>query len=144
MTQIDRNQEIRLLIQQRVLRRTLTDSEFRRMLIDNPKSALARELGVDVPDHIHVTVLPESDNHLFIVIPALPSTHDVDFIKQETGIGRLAQESPSGYGGQPISTGIERLANEDTAGYGGRPITTGIERLAAEGAAGYGSDPVGH
>lgn len=88
MSEMDRDVALRLSIRDRVLRRATEDDEFRKLLIDNPKSAIARELGIDVPDGVHVTVLPESPNHVFVVLPSGPAHPQ-----------------------QPIMTGVERLAS---------------------------------
>jgi len=106
MEQNERDQAIRQAIHERLLGRAVTDLEFRRLLIDNPKSALARELGIDIPDDVHVTVLPESENHLFIIIPPLSSEATV------TGVERMASVSPAYHGGNTrmTMTGIDRLA----------------------------------
>jgi hypothetical protein len=75
------------------------------------------------PDNVHVTVLPESEDHLFIVIPPLSSE------AASTGVARMADLSPAyggpdgpAYGGSnPMSaTGIDRLADLSPA-YAGRP-----------------------
>lgn len=129
MEQRERDQAIRQAISERLLRRAATDLEFRRLLIDNPKSALARELGIDVPDHIHVTVLPESENHLFIVIP--PLSGEVD----STGVARMAHASPA-YGGMTTSaTGMDRLVDKPAYGGNSPLAATGIDRLAPQSAA---------
>lgn len=87
MSDTDRIEALRLSIRDRVLRRAADDEDFRRLLIDNPKSAIARELGIDVPEDVHVTVLPEGPKHVFVVLPTWP-----------------------GEAQQPVVTGIERLA----------------------------------
>lgn len=133
MDQREKDEAIRRAVHDRLLSRAANDPEFRRLLIDNPKSAIARELGIDVPDHIHVTILPESENHLFIVIP--PSVGDPN----ATGLASLAGHTLA-YGGRPVSgtgTGVARLAG-DTLDYGGdtrrpRSLTaTGVARLAGD------------
>lgn len=88
MSETDRDEALRLSIRDRVIRRAVEDEEFRRLLMDNPKSAIARELGIDVPEGVHVTVLPESSSHVFVVLP-------------------LGSDHPQ----QPIVTGLERLAS---------------------------------
>ena len=87
MSELDRYEALRLSIRDRVLRRAGEDEDFRRLLMDNPKSAIARELGIDVPEGLHVTVLPESPNHVFVVLPS----------------GAVGSQ-------QPPLTGLERLA----------------------------------
>jgi hypothetical protein len=136
MSEQDRDQAVLAAVHARLLKRAATDPEFRRLLLDNPKSALARELGIDVPDHVHVTVLPETRDHLFIVIPPLggddpagvgaarfTETHDAYGAKILAGAG-------TSYGGRP-------LTGSDTT-YGGR-LVTGIEALARQGVT-YGGD----
>jgi hypothetical protein len=144
MDQREKDLAIRQAIHERLLKRASSDLDFRRLLIDNPKSALARELGMDIPDHVHVTVLPESEDHLFIVIPPLSGEAG------STGVAKLAK-SGSAYAGPayagPARTGIDRLAQGGSQGYGsayagpayaGAP-RTGIDRLAQGGSQGYGS-----
>ena len=72
---------------EQLLRRAGEDEEFRRLLIDNPKSAIARELGIDVPEDVHITVLPETPNHAFVVLPSGPAHPQQQIV---TGIERLA------------------------------------------------------
>lgn len=84
---MDRDEALRLSIRDRVLRRAGTDEDFRKLLIDNPKSAIARELGIDVPDGVHVTVLPETPNHVFVVLPSGPTNPEHPVV---TGVERLA------------------------------------------------------
>jgi hypothetical protein len=87
MTELDRDESIRRSIRDRVLRRAGTDLDFRRLLIDNPKSAIARELGIDVPEDVHVTVLVEQPNHLYVVLPPISEANEAPVV---TGIERLA------------------------------------------------------
>lgn len=115
MDQNERDKAIRQSVKDRLLRRAVEDQDFRRLLIDNPKSALARELGIDVPDDIHVTVLPETASHLYIVIP--PEASEL-----ENGVKHLANFSPAyGGGGCKMScdstdaTGVERLMSVGSA-----------------------------
>jgi len=84
----DTAETIALTVRERVMRRAREDNDFRRLLIDNPKSALARELGIDVSDDVSVTVLQESASNIFIVLPA-----------------------PAETAKSPLTTGIERLAD---------------------------------
>lgn len=85
--EMDRDEALRSSIRDRVLRRAVADEDFRKLLLDNPKSAIARELGIDVPDDIHVTVLPEGPNHVFVVLPPLSTDSELPIL---TGVERLA------------------------------------------------------
>ena len=91
---MNRNEALHLGIRDRVLRRAGTDDDFRRLLMDNPKSAIARELGIDVPEGVHVTVLPEGPNHVLVVLPAGPTDPDKPIL---TGVERLAAGIGSAY-----------------------------------------------
>jgi hypothetical protein len=86
MSDADRNELIRRSINERVLRRASEDEDFRRLLIDNPKSAIARELGIDVPDGVHVTVIREAADQVFVVVPWIPEDSDGQVL---SGVERL-------------------------------------------------------
>ncbi|CAE6853485.1 hypothetical protein R69658_07277 [Paraburkholderia aspalathi] len=94
MPETDRNELIRRSINERVLRRASEDEEFRRLLIDNPKSAIARELGIDIPDDVHVTVIRETADQLFVIVPWTSADSDGQVL---SGIERLVSRVGSGY-----------------------------------------------
>lgn len=108
MSEMDRDEALRLSIRDRVLRRASEDEVFRRLLMDNPKSAIARELGIDAPEDVHVTVLPETPNHVFVVLPSGPAHPQQPVV---TGVERLAAGTglyayvPLAYGGNAPGTG---------------------------------------
>lgn len=86
MSDAERNELIRRSINERVLRRSSDDEDFRRLLIDNPKSAIARELGIDIPDGVHVTVIRETADQVYVIVPWTPSDSDGQVL---SGIERL-------------------------------------------------------
>lgn len=100
MSDENRNQAILASIRDRVLRRAGDDVDFRRLLLDNPKSAIARELGIDIPDTVHVTVMAERDDQIFVVLPPL-SVDPTGLVL--TGVERLAIGSGVG---QPYMLGM--------------------------------------
>jgi hypothetical protein len=113
MSEAERNELIRRSINERVLRRSAMDEDFRRLLTDNPKSAIARELGIDIPDGVHVTVLRETADQLFVVLPWNPGGSEESIL---SGIGRLASGAGNPYGPtegseESILSGIERLVS---------------------------------
>lgn len=59
-----------LEIEVQLLARAAQDSEFRSHLIANPKAVMA-EKGFNVPANIEVTVLQETPNHYYLVLPVL-------------------------------------------------------------------------
>jgi len=88
MPEQDRHAAIISSIRERVMRRANVDADFRHLLINHPKSAIARELGIDIPDGVNVTVLPERPDHVFVVLPVV----EADLIDKvlATGLERLA------------------------------------------------------
>jgi hypothetical protein len=94
MSEADRNELIRRSIYERVLRRSAMDEEFRRLLTDNPKSAIARELGIDIPDGVHVTVLRETADQVFVVVPWNPPGSEGNVL---SGVERLVPAGKSEY-----------------------------------------------
>lgn len=99
MSEPDRNDLIRRSINERVLRRASMDEDFRRLLADNPKSAIARELGIDTPDNVHVTVIRETADQVFVVLPWNPPGADGNVLH---GVERLV----SGDGSIPYGAGL--------------------------------------
>lgn len=97
MSEIEKNELIRRSINERVLRRAADDEEFRRLLVDNPKSAIARELGIDVPDGMHVTVIRETPDQVYVVVPHKVENADEHIL---SGIERLVSRTGVGAGYQ--------------------------------------------
>ncbi len=46
------------------------DPAFRRSLLADPRAAVAKEFGVDLPAQFQVKVLEENDNSIYLVLPA--------------------------------------------------------------------------
>jgi hypothetical protein len=53
----------------KIVKKALTDAGFRSALLANPKAALEAELGVKLPASLNVTVVQESPNSAFLVLP---------------------------------------------------------------------------
>jgi hypothetical protein len=54
----------------RVLIKAAEDPNYKKLLLKDPKTALKAE-GMTVPDKTHLTVLENSSEHLYIVIPLI-------------------------------------------------------------------------
>jgi hypothetical protein len=54
---------------EQLLTRAERDPEFRKRLVDDPKSAVQDELGVEVPDNIQLRVVEEGANEAVLVLP---------------------------------------------------------------------------
>ncbi len=58
----------------RLTSRAAGDPAFRRLLVDDPHAAVQDELGVTLPADVTMTVLEESADHLYLVLPATSSS----------------------------------------------------------------------
>jgi hypothetical protein len=56
-------------LHRRIVDKALSDTSFRGELEADPKAALARELGVELPAEVNVRVVRESESDIVIVLP---------------------------------------------------------------------------
>ena len=54
---------------ERLITKAITDADFRRRLMSDPRETLERETGKPVPPDMEVTVLEETRRHAYIVLP---------------------------------------------------------------------------
>jgi hypothetical protein len=59
-------------IQAELVERAMQDEAFRRELVSNPRGVLERELGVTIPEAVRISVLEESPQNLYLVLPPAP------------------------------------------------------------------------
>ena len=57
----------------RVIAKAWKDPKFRKALIRDPRSVLAKEFGVDIPADISIKVVEETADSLYLVLPATPA-----------------------------------------------------------------------
>ena len=57
-------------LEAQVIDRAMKDDTFRQELLRDPKGVFARELGMNMPEHITVQVLEESPSTVYLVLPA--------------------------------------------------------------------------
>jgi hypothetical protein len=60
---------LRQQVERRLVDRAFRDAAFRSLLIDDPKAAIRAEFGIMVPAGLTVTVLEETSNSLYLVLP---------------------------------------------------------------------------
>jgi len=61
-------------LQARLIARAWEDDEFKQALLDDPKSAIADELGVELPGDLEIQVVEENPNMICLVLPVRPET----------------------------------------------------------------------
>ncbi|MFN9175332.1 MAG: NHLP leader peptide family RiPP precursor [Synechocystis sp.] len=55
-----------------LITRALKDESFRAELIANPKAIIEQEIGSKLPDELEITVLEETENTIYMVLPCNP------------------------------------------------------------------------
>ena len=71
------------------MRRAWADEAYRARLLEDPKAALAEELGVALPDRLEVQVVEERPDLMCIVIPV-----DISGIPPETARVMMGRRPP--------------------------------------------------
>jgi len=66
---IDQLTVARLNIEERLIERASVDPQFRQMLLSSPKTAIAEEIGLILPDDVSVQVHEEQPLRLHLVLP---------------------------------------------------------------------------
>ncbi len=56
-------------VRQQIVDKAMADPAFKKALLDNPKDALEKELGVSIPPNVRISVLQENVDHLYLVLP---------------------------------------------------------------------------
>ena len=73
------------------------DPKFRQSLIQNPRSVISKEFGVEIPADISVNVLEETANSLYLVLPASPAAvggGELSDMELEAIAGGATKEGP--------------------------------------------------
>ncbi len=62
--------DLRNIIAQHITERAMTDEAFRSTLLANPRQAIEAEIGHALPDGMKVTVLEETVDSVYLVLPS--------------------------------------------------------------------------
>jgi len=57
-------------MERRLIQRSLEDEDFRRRLLEDPKSAVELELGTQLPEGVEVRAVEETANTIYLVLPS--------------------------------------------------------------------------
>jgi hypothetical protein len=69
-------------IQVPLIKKALKDPAFRQQLIDDPRTAVSGQLGMELPPDVKITVLQESTDHFYITLPP-PLPPVIDELRDE-------------------------------------------------------------
>lgn len=81
-------------IASRVVRRAMEDDAFRARLVADADAAIADEIGGPIPDGLKVTVLEETDDEMYLMLP-----------RSTVETAELADEELDVAGGNPMFPG---------------------------------------
>ncbi len=56
-------------MRQQITDKAISDSDFRSLLVSNPKDAISQELGVDIPDGVDIVVHESNAETLHLALP---------------------------------------------------------------------------
>lgn len=71
-----------LMNMEQMVSRASVDPAFKQKLLHNPKAVLAKEAGVNIPENVELTVLEETVNTFYLIIPR--EADSAAFMEQET------------------------------------------------------------
>ena len=72
-------------LQKEVVKKAMSDSEFRKQLLANPKETLNKNFKTDFPDEINVNVIEEDQNTVNIIVPEVSSELSDDDLENVAG-----------------------------------------------------------
>lgn len=64
-------------LREQLITKAWSDPAFKELLITNPKAAIEAAFGIKVPDGVNLTVLEETDENLYLVLPKNPAESSV-------------------------------------------------------------------
>ena len=56
-------------VQVPLIKKALKDANFKKQLMDNPRAEVAKQLGMELPPDVKITVLQESLDHFYLLLP---------------------------------------------------------------------------
>ena len=66
-----------------LIERAIKDEEFRQALVRDPTGVFKQELGITMPEHIHVQVLEESPVQAYLVLPQVQTSASAELSDEE-------------------------------------------------------------
>jgi len=59
-------------MERRLIEKSVEDESFRQRLIEDPKAAVEQELGTRLPEEVRVVSVEETQDTIYLVLPATP------------------------------------------------------------------------
>lgn len=58
-------------LEHQLIEKAMKDENFRKQLMENPKSAFELETGIPLPSSLTIKVMQEDQNNLYLVLPSM-------------------------------------------------------------------------
>ncbi len=82
------SKNIRKELEARLIAKALKDESFRNELRSEPKSAINKELGMEIPGEINIRLVEENENEVCLVIPhGFSDTNELTDVELESVSG---------------------------------------------------------
>jgi len=77
----------RQAVEERIVAKAREDSEFRKALLQDPKSVIEKELKMTIPRGIEIEVMEEQPNKFYLVLPVDPESVELpdEMLKKVAG-----------------------------------------------------------
>ena len=86
-------------MERRLVQRSMEDDSFRQMLLDDPKATVEQELATQLPEDVEVSVVEESQQTIYLVLPFASAVGEGGEISDEQ-----LEAAAGGGGTQPWGT----------------------------------------
>ena len=64
-------------IERTIVQRSMEDEDFRQRLLEDPRAAVDREMGIRLPEGIEVRAVQESTDTVYLVLPSASRVGDI-------------------------------------------------------------------
>ncbi|MBD1930046.1 NHLP leader peptide family natural product precursor [Trichocoleus sp. FACHB-90] len=70
-------------IEAHIIAQAWKDNAYKQELLSNPKAAIGREFGVQLPDEVNVHVMEEDSTNLYFVLPPRPDLSNAELSDEQ-------------------------------------------------------------
>jgi hypothetical protein len=70
-------------IEAHIIAQSWKDEAYKQELLSNPKAAIGRDFGVQLPDEVNVHVMEEDSTNLYFVLPARPNLSNAELSDEQ-------------------------------------------------------------
>ncbi|MEI7980629.1 MAG: NHLP leader peptide family RiPP precursor [Bacteroidota bacterium] len=68
---MENNNQLRKQLEERLMEKAMKDDAFRKQLLEDPRAVIEQETAVKFPAELHIRVLEETADQVFLVMPPI-------------------------------------------------------------------------